>query len=181
MSGLLVRLTLLAILMAAGSAACAETRDESQSSGIADPISATGDSPSRAVGTTHNCSGYYPDIARRMNQSGDVMVGYDVAADGAIGNVTVLKSSGSPVLDNAAVSCVAVHWRNTPARKGGIAVASPGHRAIVRFTLRMPFRFNPMMLFASIPSLTVIAIGLGILAFGGLLAFLLERGQRRRR
>ena len=180
MNVLLARLVLIAVLAAASSAALAQSKDESQQTGAADPIATTGDAPSRAVGATHNCTGFYPDRERRTGEAGDVLVGYDVGADGAISNVAVIKSSGDPDLDSAAIACVSTHWRNTPALRGGVPVATQGHRAIIRFTLRQPFNFNPIMLLTGIPSLTVIAIGLGILAFGGLLAFLLERGQRRR-
>ena len=91
--------------------------------------------PSRAVGTTHNCVSYYPELSRRMSESGDVLVGYDVGVDGVISNVHMIKSSGSDRLDLAALSCVRDVWRNTPATKSGVAVASPDHQAIVRFSL----------------------------------------------
>ncbi|MEI9885976.1 MAG: energy transducer TonB [Rhizomicrobium sp.] len=92
-------------------------------------------SPSKAVGRTHDCATYYPDLSRRLNESGDVLIHYDVGIDGAISNVGVSKSSGSERLDNAAVSCVSSRWRNTPAMQGTQPVASPGHQAIVRFSL----------------------------------------------
>ena len=92
-------------------------------------------SPSRAVGDTHNCGSYYPELSRRLNEAGDVLVGYDVGVDGAISNVHMIKSSGSDRLDLAALSCVRDVWRNTPATKSGVAVASPDHMAIVRFSL----------------------------------------------
>ncbi|HEY4943586.1 MAG TPA: energy transducer TonB [Rhizomicrobium sp.] len=91
--------------------------------------------PSRAVGRTHNCDGFYPDLARRRNETGDVMVSYDVMADGTVANVKLLKSSGYDDLDIAALDCVSTQWRNTPATLGTVPVASPGHRAIIRFSL----------------------------------------------
>ena len=98
-------------------------------------VSAPAPTPSKAVGRTHDCATYYPDLSRRLNESGDVMVHYDVGIDGAISNVGIAKSSGSDRLDNAAVSCVSSRWRNTPAMQNNQAVASPGHQAIVRFSL----------------------------------------------
>ena len=92
-------------------------------------------SPSRAVGNTHSCGSYYPELSRRMNESGDVLIGYDVGVDGALSNVHMIKSSGSDRLDLAALNCVRDVWRNTPAMKSGVAVASPNHQAIVRFSL----------------------------------------------
>lgn len=91
--------------------------------------------PSKQVGRTHDCNSYYPDLSRRLNESGDVLVHYDVGVDGAITNVGVAKSSGSDRLDQAAVSCVSTRWRNTPAMQGDTPVASPNHQAIVRFSL----------------------------------------------
>ena len=43
----------------------------------------------RPVGRTHDCASYYPDLSRRLNESGDVLVHYDVGVDGAITNVGV--------------------------------------------------------------------------------------------
>ena len=91
--------------------------------------------PSKAVGHSHDCTSYYPDLSRRLNESGDVLVHYDVGVDGTITNVGVSKSSGSDRLDQAAVSCVSSRWRNTPAMNGDTPVASPNHQAIVRFSL----------------------------------------------
>jgi protein TonB len=91
--------------------------------------------PSKAVGHTHDCATFYPDLSRRLDESGDVLVHYDVGADGSITNVGVSKSSGSDRLDQAAVSCVSTRWRNTPAMNGDTPVASPNHDAIVRFSL----------------------------------------------
>jgi TonB family protein len=91
--------------------------------------------PSRAVAGTHNCAQYFPAEARRNNEAGDVMVRYDVRADGTIVNVTLLKTSGFKVLDDAALACVAQAWRNAPALRNGRPIASSDHRAIIRFTL----------------------------------------------
>ncbi|HEY0301321.1 MAG TPA: energy transducer TonB, partial [Rhizomicrobium sp.] len=95
------------------------------------PAAAPDIEPSRAVGGTHDCAAYYPDISRMLSESGDVQVGYDVAADGAISNVKVVRSSGFERLDRAAVQCVSRNWRNTPARRNGVPVASPDHPAII--------------------------------------------------
>ena len=91
--------------------------------------------PSHAVGHTHNCTDYYPEFSRRWDESGDVLVRYDVGADGKISNVTVARSSGHAALDEAAIVCVSQRWRNTPALRDGVPVASPDHQAIIRFTL----------------------------------------------
>jgi TonB family protein len=92
-------------------------------------------SPSRAVGRTHDCSSRYPDISRMLWEAGDVQVSYDVDDKGAISNVTLVRTSGSERLDRAALSCVSMLWRNTPASRDGVPIASPGHQAIVRFSI----------------------------------------------
>src|SRR5579871_2020477 len=40
--------------------------------------------PSQALGRTHDCASYYPDVSRRLNETGDVLIHYDVGVDGAI-------------------------------------------------------------------------------------------------
>jgi len=92
-------------------------------------------SPARTIGNTHNCADYYPEDAREDYQEGDVIVGYDVAADGAIVNVSVKRTSGNGRLDEAAVTCVREHWKDTPAMLDGKPVASPQHLADIRFAL----------------------------------------------
>jgi TonB family protein len=94
--------------------------------------------PSRAVGRSHDCGALYPVMSRRLGERGDVLVGYDVDEKAAIGNVVVLKSSGSARLDRAGAACVQTYWRNTVALQDGVAVASPGHQAIVRFNVPPP-------------------------------------------
>jgi TonB family protein len=91
--------------------------------------------PSKAIGGTHNCSGFYPDTAEGENEAGDVLIRYDVLADGIVSNVTLLKSSGFDQLDRAAILCVSQRWRNTAAVQGGVPIATANHEAIVLFTL----------------------------------------------
>jgi len=91
--------------------------------------------PSKAVGRTHDCQGSMPELSRRLNETGNVLIHYDVGVDGSISNVGVSKSSGSERLDNAAVQCVSTKWRNTPAMQGDTPVASPGHQALIQFQL----------------------------------------------
>ncbi len=94
--------------------------------------------PSRAVGHSHDCAPLYPNISRMLSEQGDVLVGYDVDDKGTIRNVTLLRSSGSERLDRAALACVSALWRNTPASRDGQPLASPGHQAIVRFSVTQP-------------------------------------------
>ncbi len=96
----------------------------------------TGAIPARAVGRTHDCSGYYPASAQRHNLSGSVIIGYDVERDGRLTHIAVERSSGVAELDRAAVTCVSERWRDTPALRDGRAVPSPGHRAAIQFELQ---------------------------------------------
>ncbi|MDR0382356.1 MAG: energy transducer TonB [Spirochaetaceae bacterium] len=48
----------------------------------------------------------YPAMAKRRNIEGIVGVYFEIDGSGAISAITVCNSSGSPLLDNAAVSLV---------------------------------------------------------------------------
>jgi protein TonB len=65
----------------------------------------------------------YPAIARRMGEQGTVILRIAVTAQGTAEGVEVRTSSGSPRLDEAAVSTVR-HWKFVPARRGDTPVAS---------------------------------------------------------
>ncbi|HWD26913.1 MAG TPA: energy transducer TonB [Rhizomicrobium sp.] len=88
----------------------------------------------RPVPGTHQCH-RYPDASRRTNESGTTIVRYDVDPAGRIVNIVVWKSSGHPILDQTAVICVGVDWREYPAMRKGVPVASPNHLAAVEFHL----------------------------------------------
>ena len=77
----------------------------------------------KAVGHTHNCDTYYPDMSKRLNEQGTVIVQYVVGTDGSISNVAVRTSSGSDRLDQAAINCVTSRFRSEPATEGGKPVA----------------------------------------------------------
>lgn len=89
----------------------------------------------RPVPGTHTCASYYPREAILRGTTGEVLIHYDVEANGNLTHVFVLRSSGVPALDLAAVTCVSKGWRNTPATKDGVTIASPNHKAIIRFVL----------------------------------------------
>jgi protein TonB len=59
----------------------------------------------------------YPEIARRRDEQGNVLLLLRVRADGAVGEVKVRKSSGNPALDEAAASGART-WTFVPARRG---------------------------------------------------------------
>jgi len=64
----------------------------------------------------------YPMVARRMGWQGTVILNVEVLAEGACGALSVFRSSGHEVLDNAAINTVKT-WRFTPARHAGRAVS----------------------------------------------------------
>lgn len=63
----------------------------------------------------------YPMVAKKMGYQGTVVLDVEVLADGTAGEVTLHKSSGYKVLDNAALAVVKT-WRFTPGKHMGVAV-----------------------------------------------------------
>lgn len=74
--------------------------------------------PDYKAGYLNNPRPAYPMVARRMGWQGRVVLNVEVLAEGACGAVSVLRSSGHEVLDNAAMNTVK-GWRFTPARYAG--------------------------------------------------------------
>jgi periplasmic protein TonB len=68
----------------------------------------------------------YPPTSRRLGEEGRVVVNVYVLADGRVGDVQVLESSGYERLDAAALEHVRRDWRFDPARRAGEAVATWG-------------------------------------------------------
>lgn len=68
----------------------------------------------------------YPSISKRLGEEGRVLVRVLIQADGSLAEVQVLKSSGHPRLDSAAVEHVQRDWRFVPARRNGEAIAAWG-------------------------------------------------------
>lgn len=97
------------------------------------PPAKSQNAPSQPIGDTHTCAAYYPYLSTLLREPGDVLIHYDVSASGAISSVGIDKTSGIARLDQAAAICVTHHWRNTPAMQNGVAMASPGHRALIHF------------------------------------------------
>jgi protein TonB len=77
----------------------------------------------------------YPPIARQRRWTGTVKLRILIRADGSVGNVDVIESSGHEVLDEAALEMVRERWRFLPARQGGKPVDSE-RTANIRFTLK---------------------------------------------
>lgn len=69
----------------------------------------------------NNAAPSYPVVARRLGWQGKVLVSVEVLADGHAGQVILQRSSGHPVLDEAALSAIK-GWHFNPARHAGLAV-----------------------------------------------------------
>jgi protein TonB len=65
----------------------------------------------------------YPAEARRERQEGVVLVSIEVGANGRAGEVSLGRSSGFPLLDEAAVEAVR-RWSFAPAEEAGVPVSS---------------------------------------------------------
>ena len=63
----------------------------------------------------------YPPIAQQRGWEGKVILKVKVLANGSAGEITVEKSSGHELLDEATIEQVR-NWRFTPARRGNVAV-----------------------------------------------------------
>ena len=118
--------------MPAAPAAAAPSAVVSSSAPVASPASSGAGDNSRPASTTparwqaaylHNPPPEYPWQARQRNQQGVVWLSVEVLASGQSGQVSVLRSSGVPSLDQAALRAVS-RWRFVPARQGQAAVDS---------------------------------------------------------
>lgn len=74
------------------------------------------------VAYLHNPKPAYPPMARKLGLEGTVRLRILVDPDGATDQARILDSSGTEVLDNAALEAVR-RWRFVPAREGKVAVA----------------------------------------------------------
>lgn len=81
----------------------------------------------------HAPSPQYPYLARKNQWEGVTVLEIAVRADGSIGEITVVRSSGYRVLDQAAVKTVK-GWRYRPAFKNGKPVTWPV-RVRIKFVL----------------------------------------------
>jgi protein TonB len=72
----------------------------------------------------------YPLLARRQGQEGKVTLRLTIQADGHVGKAEIAQSSGSEILDSAAVGWIMAHWLYKPALQNGQAVASQATAAV---------------------------------------------------
>jgi len=89
----------------------------------AEPAAMIAPTAARSVMGTHTIPPY-PDLARRLGESGAVRLQITLDDAGAIRAVVVARSSGSERLDQAAADWVRANWRYEPATRNGQPVAS---------------------------------------------------------
>jgi protein TonB len=131
---------LLAMTVALG-VACDRARDDADTSAAQDAASneappagedlaeapapdappVSGDAPPRPIPATA-VPPSFPIEAVRRDESGTVLLHVPVDAEGVAGPVSLQRSSGSEILDDAAIRAVSA-WRFEPARADGRAVA----------------------------------------------------------
>ena len=82
-----------------------------------------------------NTNPEYPPSEKRAGHEGNVEIQVYVTVDGRVSEAKLAKSSGYPLLDQAALAHVQNKWRFAPARKAGVASAS-WFTVIVQFQLK---------------------------------------------
>ena len=99
-----------------------------------DLVASIPDTATMGIMGTHS-SPPYPLLDRRLGHEGTVTLKLVIAPDGAVVDAQVVKSSGYPGLDEAAVSWVVAHWRYHAATHAGAAISSQATAAVM-FSLR---------------------------------------------
>lgn len=104
------------------------------------PSNATGapgghyEGPSLHANYLNNPKPEYPSTARNMSWEGKVILQVHVHPNGNVGSVSVARSSGHEILDEAAMKAVRL-WKFVPAKRDGVPVESHVHVPI-NFNLR---------------------------------------------
>jgi len=81
--------------------------------------------------------GQYPELSRANREEGIVTVRFTVNTDGTVSNASLLRSSGFPRLDQAALDEVTANWRYHPAMRDGVPITVTT-AANVNFKLNEP-------------------------------------------
>jgi TonB family protein len=74
-------------------------------------------------GKPHICDGFYPAMATRWYQQGDMLLEFIIQPDGSATGRKITKSAGSKYLDQAGLACVS-QWTYRPAMQNGRPVAA---------------------------------------------------------
>lgn len=105
------------------SAQLAALPDGDSSDSVAAPGAGPSEPPRYLPGGEDNPWPSYPSAARRRGIEGEALIRVAVGADGVAGRVEILRSSGSALLDAAAVEALS-RWRFEPAHAAGVPVAA---------------------------------------------------------
>lgn len=76
----------------------------------------------------------YPPGARQAGIQGQVVIRYDLTAEGAVVNVQVVAAQPPGVFEEAALAAIA-QWRFRPALAQGRSIASQGRISTLRFRM----------------------------------------------
>jgi len=82
------------------------------------PDDSTGKPLGKRSGVPHSCAFAYPKEARKDRLAGTTKVRFVITDRGRVTDPQIVESSGSVLLDNAALRCVG-YWRYVPAVKDG--------------------------------------------------------------
>ena len=105
-----------------GAANGGQAAGDNDTSGGGSGNGGTGSSPRFSGQGLSNPPPRYPHLARQRGQEGQVVIRVRVSADGNARSVTVRRSSGYPLLDDAAATAIR-RWQFVPASLAGIAMA----------------------------------------------------------
>jgi TonB family protein len=89
--------------------------------------------PPATAGKAHSCLQNYPVESLNKHEEGTTTLAFRILTDGTVDAVKVLTSSGSELLDEAAIKC-ATDWHYRPAIKDG-QITETDWRANVRWVL----------------------------------------------
>ena len=88
--------------------------------------------PQFNYGSADNPIPKYPKLAIRQKHQGQVIICADIGIEGGVSNASICNSSGSNLLDNAALKTIK-NWRFTAARQGNEFVVA---------TIQVPITFS---------------------------------------
>jgi protein TonB len=91
------------------------------------------ETPLTSVFATHTTPPY-PEISRRLSESGSVQLHIVIDGNGGITDISVARSSGYARLDQLALDWVRTRWRYQPATRNGSGIPSETD-AIMTFDL----------------------------------------------
>ena len=92
----------------------------------ADPVAIDSSGQHSALQLLHAPAPSYPPVALRQQLQGEVLLRVSVASNGRAEKVSIERSSGHRVLDQAARNQVLAHWRFAPPLIEGKATAAQG-------------------------------------------------------